>query len=74
MGDFGQLALEVTDVRLEVFALLHFNVEEEIIVLVSLLARGVLSEELFGYLLEVVKRMWRRGVNPILGHTFQIGC
>ena len=59
VGDFGQLVLEVTDVRLDVFTLPHFNAKEVIIVLVSHLARCVLSEKRFGYLLEVVKRMWR---------------
>jgi len=32
VGDFGQLVLEVTDVRLDVFALPHFNAKEVIIV------------------------------------------
>ena len=60
VGNFDQLALEVTYVGLEAVALSHFDSEEVVVILFGLLARGVLSEERFGYLLEVVEKMWRR--------------
>jgi len=56
--NFGQLALEVTDIGLEVVILPYFDREKVVVVLLGLLTRGILSEECIGYLLEVVERMW----------------
>ena len=71
--NFGQLALEETDVGLETVTLPHFVTEKVVVLLLGLLARDVLSEEHFGYLLKVVERMRRQRVEPIRGHTFQAG-
>ena len=57
VGDLDQLALEVTDVGFEVVALPHLDGEKMVVVLLDPLMRGVLSEERFDYLLEVVERM-----------------
>ena len=43
------------------------------VVLIGLLAGGILSDELLGYLLEIVKRARRQRVEPIRYRTFQIG-
>ena len=53
--NFGKLALEVADVRLEVIALSHFDDEKVVVVILGLSARSILSEEYFSYLLEVVE-------------------
>jgi len=58
--NFGSLALEVTNVGLKAVTLPHFDSEKVVVILLDLLARGVLSEEHFGYLLEVVERMGRQ--------------
>jgi len=71
--NFGQLAFLVTNVRLDVVTLSHFDDEKVVVVLLGLMARDVLSEEHIGYLLEVVERMWQQGVEPIRGHAFQTG-
>ena len=63
--DLGQLALKVTDARFEVVALPHLDGEKMVVVPLSLLARCVLVEEFFEYVLKVVDRMWRQGVEPI---------
>jgi len=42
-------------------------------VLLGLLARGVLSEKCFGYLLKVVERAGQQRVEPIRCHSFQTG-
>ena len=49
------MALEEIDVRLEVVTLPHLDGVEMIVVLLGLLARDVLSEERFDYLLEITK-------------------
>jgi len=67
--NFGQLALEITDIELEVVALCHFD-SEEVVVLLGFPARGVVSKEHFSYLLEIVKRMWGQGVKPIRGYAY----
>ena len=54
--DLGELALEEADVRLEIVTLPHLDGEEVMIVLLDLLLRDKLSEEHFGYLLEVAQR------------------
>ena len=71
--NFGQLALEVTNVGLEAIILPHFDGEKVVVVLLGFPARGVLGDERFGYLLEVVGRMWWQGVEPIRRHAFQTG-
>ena len=48
--DFGELALEEADVRLEAVTLPHHDREEMMVVFLSLLERDILSEEHFGYL------------------------
>jgi len=45
VGNFDQLALEVADIGLEDVALPQFDVEKMIVVLLSLPARGALSEK-----------------------------
>jgi len=63
------LALEeaVYDLRLSLY------LEEMMIVLVGLLMGGVLSEEHFGYLFEIMERMRRQRVEPIWFRIFQTG-
>jgi len=63
--NFDQLALRVADIGFEVVNLSHFDSENVVVVLLDLPARGILGDERFGYLFEVVKRMWRQGVEPI---------
>jgi len=63
--DLSELALEEADARLEAVILPHLDGEEVMIVLLGLQARGVLSEERFGYLIEIAKRMGRLRVAPI---------
>ena len=70
--NFGQLALQVTDVGLEAVALPHFD-GEVVIVPLGFQARDVLSEERLGYFLEVVEIMRRHGLEPNRGHAFQTG-
>ena len=57
VGDFGKLALKVADVGLEAITLPHPDGEEVMVVLLGLPARGILGEERFGYLFEVVERV-----------------
>ena len=64
-GKFGQLALKVTDVGLEAIALSYFDGEKMAVVLLGLPVSGVLSEERFDYLIEVVERMWQKRIEPI---------
>ena len=49
--------MKVTDVGLEAITLPHFDGEKMVVVLLGLPARGILSEEHFNYLLEIVERM-----------------
>ena len=70
--NFGQLAFEVADVVLEDVALSHFD-GEKVVVLFGLPTRGILSEECFSYLFEVVERTGWQRVEPIQGHIFQFG-
>ena len=42
----------------------HLDREEVVAILLDFLARGVLSEEHFGYLVEVMERVRRQGVEP----------
>jgi len=42
-----------------------------VIVLLDLVAEGVLSEECFSHLSEVVEVAWWQRVEPIRGHAFQ---
>ena len=65
VGNLGQLPLEVADVGLEVIALPHFDSEKVVVISLGLLAKGVLGEINFGYLLEVVERMVQQRVEPI---------
>ena len=65
------MALEVTNVELEVVALPQFDGKKVEIVFLGLPTRGVPSEKRFGDLIEVVERMQRQGVEPIQGHAFQ---
>ena len=55
--NFGQLALEVSEVGLEAVALPHFDGKKVVVVLFGLPARGILSEKCFGYLLESMERI-----------------
>jgi len=57
VGDLSQLVLQVADVGFEAISLPHHDIEKVVIVPLTLLARCVLGEERFGYLLEVAKRM-----------------
>ena len=43
----------------------HLNGEEMMVVILTLLAGGVLSEEHLGYLLEIVERVRWQKVEPI---------
>ena len=43
--NFGELILEVVDVRLEVVALSHFEDDEVVVILLIFLTGGVLTEE-----------------------------
>jgi len=51
-----ELALKEADVKLENVTLLHLDGEEVVAIPLGFLARSVLSEERFNYLLEVVER------------------
>jgi len=64
VGDFGQLALEVANVRFEAVALPHLD-GEVVVIPLNLSARCILGEERFGHLLEVVERMRRHVVKSI---------
>ena len=70
--DLGKLALEEANVRLEAVTLPHFDGEEMMVVLLSLLARGILSEKRFAYLLKVAERVRRQRVEPIRCRTFRL--
>ena len=59
IGDVGQLALKVTDVRFEAITLSHCDGKKTVVVPLNFLARFVLDEERFRNLLKVVKRTWR---------------
>jgi len=65
VGDFGELVLEESDVWFKIVALPHLDGEEMMVVLLGHLARDVLSEKHFGYLLEVAERAKRQRVKPI---------
>jgi len=54
---FDKLVLEVADVRLEAVTLPYLDREEVVVVLLSLPARSILSDERLGYLLEILERM-----------------
>jgi len=55
VGDFTELILEEIEVRFEVVSLHHSDREEVVAVPLSLLAGGVLGEECFSHLSEVVE-------------------
>ena len=55
LGNFGQLALKVTNVGLEIITLPHFNKEEAVVILLGLSAGGILVEKCLGYLLETME-------------------
>ena len=55
VGDFGELILEVIDVRLKAVSLPHSDREKVVTVPFSLLAGDVLGEERFSHLNEVVE-------------------
>jgi len=57
VGNFGHLALEVTDVGLEAITLPHFDAQEVVVVPFDFSTRGILIEERFDDLLEGVERM-----------------
>ena len=65
VGDFDQFALRVADVIFEVVTLPHLDSEKIVVVPLTLSARCVLSGERFGYLLKVMERMRRLGVELI---------
>ena len=65
VGDLGQLALKVVDVRFKVIALPHLDGEKMMVVPLSLPTRCVLGEECIRHLLKVTDRMGRLGVEPI---------
>jgi len=54
--NFGQLALEVTDVRLEVITLPHFDREDMVVILLGLPTGGILGEKCLRYLLKLSER------------------
>jgi len=54
VGDLGQLALEVADVRFEVIILPLLDGEKMVIVPLNLTSRCVLGEEFLGHLLEIM--------------------
>ena len=64
--DLGQLALKVADVGFEAVALPHHDGEKTVIVPLSLSARCVLSEKLFGHFFKVVKVGNRTNLRPHL--------
>ena len=64
VGDFGQLALEVADIRFEIVALPYLDSEKIVIVSLSLPAGCILGEEQLGHL-EAVVRLGRQGIEPI---------
>ena len=53
VGNFGELVLDVVDVR---FELSHFDGKEVMLILLGLLAGGVLGKEYLGYLLKLIER------------------
>ena len=55
VGDFGELTLKEIEVRLEAVSLPHSDREEVVVVSLSLLAGGVLGEEYFSHISEVVE-------------------
>ena len=57
VGDFGQLALKVFDVRFEIVALSHLNGEKIVVVPLSSPVRCVLGKKCLIHLIDVVKRM-----------------
>ena len=54
VGNLDELVLKVADVRLEAFAVSHFDCEE-VGVILSLLAGGVLGEKHLSYILKIVE-------------------
>ena len=65
--------MEAVDIRLEAVILPHLDGEEVMAVFLGILARGILSEERFDYLLEVTERVGRPRVELIRCRTFQTG-
>ena len=53
------------DVRFEDVALSHLDSKKMVVVLLGLLVRCVLGEERLGYLLEIVERLQRQGIELI---------
>ena len=54
--DLGELALEEIDIWFETITLSHLHGKKVMAVLLDLPARGILSEERFNYLFELVKK------------------
>ena len=67
------MALKEVDVRVEAVSLPHLNGEQVMVILLGLLTRAVLGDECLSNFHEVVERVWRQGVEPIQGLTFQAG-
>ena len=59
------MALEVANVGLEAASLPYFNGEEVMVVLLGLPTKAILSEENFGYLLDVTEGMRRQRIESI---------
>ena len=55
--NLDKLALKEADVELEAVTLPYLDEEEVMMILLSLLVEGVLSEECLSYLFEVAERM-----------------
>ena len=55
VGNFSELILKEIEVRLEAVSLPHFDREKVVVVPLSLLAGGILSEERFIHLSEVME-------------------
>ena len=62
VGNYGQLALEVANVRFEAVALSHLDGEKVVVIPLSLPVRCILYEERFRYLLEVIEKIRRLDV------------
>ena len=73
MRNFSYLALEVTNVGLEVVSLPYFDGEKVVVIFLGLSTRGILSEKYFRYLLKTMEKMGRQRLEPIRGHAFQAG-
>ena len=65
IGDHGQLALKVANVRFKVVTLSYLDSEKVAVVSLSLPAKCVLGKEHFRHLIESVERMQRSRIEPI---------